>query len=150
MQQMAFLGQKHTNNLMEYYNGTTWILGQADDPDTMATHVVIEVVDVNTFKVSNSGRANLVGHGLTVGQYYFTSDTVAGAVTSVEPNDYSNPMFRVADVDNIDLVPWRPSTTSGGSEGPQGPQGVQGYSSVQIVTALPGTPDPTVVYIVTG
>ena len=191
-----------------YDNGSGWVAAQADNADTMATHVVIEVVDANTFKVSNSGRADIGAHGLTVGQYYFTSDNVAGGVTPIEPEDYSNPLFRVASATEIDLVPWRPTQSGGIVEGPQGPQGevgaagpqgavgevgatgaqgsqgdigdtgatgaqgdqgtqgpqgdtgadstvagpqgATGFSAVQIVTALPATPDANVVYIVTG
>jgi hypothetical protein len=152
-----------------YNNGSGWVAAQADNADTMATHVVIEVVDANTFKVSNSGRADIGAHGLTVGQYYFTSDSVAGGVTPIEPEDYSNPLFRVASATEIDLVPWRPTQSGGivegpqgpqgevgaagadgaqGDIGPQGPQGPQGFSDVEIVTALPSSPVSNILYVV--
>ena len=155
-----------------YDNGSGWVAAQADNADTMATHVVIEVVDANTFKVSNSGRADIGTHGLTVGQYYFTSDSVAGGVTSIEPEDYSNPLFRVASATEIDLVPWRPTQSGGIVEGPQGPQGPQGtdgvagvagadgaqgdigpqgpqgFSDVEIVTSLPSSPVSNILYVV--
>jgi len=99
-----------------YYSNGTWEKAKADgDGSTVATHVVTEVIDANTFKVANSGRIEIVGHGLTPDEYYFTSESTAGDSTTTEPT-ISNPIFKVFDANQIDLFQWRPAT-SGGSGG---------------------------------
>lgn len=88
----------------------TWTVAQADDPDTLGVGIVTEV--------GNPGRIQMVGicdlgsaHGLTVGEYYFLSDTVAGQLTLFPPTaeaTFSNPVLYVIDADTIFILPWRP------------------------------------------
>jgi hypothetical protein len=53
-----------------YHNGTTWVKAQANDADTLAYYVVIEVLDANTFTAADFGRVEVPSHGYTVGEFY--------------------------------------------------------------------------------
>jgi hypothetical protein len=98
-----------------YHNGTTWVAAQADDPDTLGFGIVVAVSDANTFNVSTGGQFTISSHGLTAGEYYFTSDTVAGDLTSTEPPVYSNPLLYVLDANDVFVLTYRPSAKSGSS-----------------------------------
>jgi len=91
-----------------YHNGSTWVKAQADDPDTLAYHVVIEVPDVDTFIAADFGRIEAIAHGYTIGQYYFLSDSVAGQATNTEPSTFSNPLFYVETADILQIKCLRP------------------------------------------
>jgi len=91
-----------------YHNGTTWVTAQADDPDTLAYHVVVQVPDANTFIAADFGRIEAPSHGFTVGQYYFLSDSVAGQPTITEPSSFSNPLFYVETADILQIKCLRP------------------------------------------
>lgn len=60
-------------------------LAQADDFNTLSAFAITEIIDVNNFVIKNTGFVDAPGHGLNVGCYYFVSDTVAGAITDVQP-----------------------------------------------------------------
>lgn len=92
-----------------YHNGTTWVKAQADDADTLAYYVVIEVLDVDNFVAADFGRIEAVAHGYTVGDFYFLSDSVAGQATNVEPSSFSNPLFYVEDANTLQVKCLRPS-----------------------------------------
>jgi hypothetical protein len=92
-----------------YHNGTTWVKAQANDADTLAYYVVIEVVDVDNFVAADFGRIEAVAHGYTVGDFYFLSDSVAGQATNVEPSSFSNPLFYVEDANTLQVKCLRPS-----------------------------------------
>lgn len=93
-----------------YHNGTNWVKAQANDGATLATFVVTEVPDVDSFIAYQFGRVEITAHGFTVGEYYFLSNTVAGQPTSTEPtNDYSNPLFYVEDANFLQIMVYRPS-----------------------------------------
>jgi len=98
-----------------YFNTDTgkWVLAQADDKDTIGTHVVVEVIDKDCFVAGLSGTFE-VRNTLDLG-YWFTSDTVAGELVDTAP-DINNPMIQVIDsnsirvldvgiVDNLDSIP---------------------------------------------
>ena len=89
-----------------------WVRAKADSISTLGTHVVVGVVDADNFLCASVGRFTVTGHGLTVGQYYYTSDTVAGNLTTTEPT-ISNPMIFVDDANTIDVLNYRPSTSGG-------------------------------------
>jgi hypothetical protein len=93
-----------------YHNGTNWVKAQANDGATLATFVVTEVPDVDSFIAYQFGRVEVTAHGFTIGEYYFLSNTVAGQPTSTEPtNDYSNPLFYVEDANFLQIMVYRPS-----------------------------------------
>lgn len=92
-----------------YTDGATWQLAQADDSETLATHLVIEVEDVNNVILAQAGRFEITGHGLTLGEYYYTSESVAGQITATEPSTFSNPIVLVDTVNTIIVLPFRPS-----------------------------------------
>lgn len=93
-----------------YHDGANWVKGQANDADTLAYYVVIEVSDVDNFTASDSGRIEALAHGFTIGDYYFLSDSVAGQPTNVEPTSgYSNPLFFVEDANTLQIKCLRPT-----------------------------------------
>jgi hypothetical protein len=89
----------------------TWVKAQADDPDTLAYHVVVQgsETDVDLFIAADFGRIIEVPlgdnsiHSLVAGEYYFLSDSVAGKPTNVEPSTFSNPLFYVESIDATDV-----------------------------------------------
>ena len=106
-----------------YFDGTSWILAQANDATTLATHLVLRVVDVDNFVAIQSGYMTGLA-GLTSGEYYFTSASSAGSLTSIDPATlsttfYSNPMLLADSATSGWVLPWRSfgqgSGTTGGS-----------------------------------
>ena len=95
-----------TQNVVRF-NGTGYVKAQADLATTLGLGVVTEVPDVNSFKIAMSGRFN-VTHGLTTDEWYYLSDSVAGALTATEPA-LSQPIVYVEDVDHFYVFPYRPS-----------------------------------------
>jgi len=92
------------------HNGTEYVLAQANDPSTLAYHVVVEVIDANTFVAADFGRIEVLAHGFTVGQYYFQSEATAGLPVSTEPvSGYSNPLFYAEDANTLQIKCLRPS-----------------------------------------
>ena len=66
------------------HNGTSWVLSIASSDATAEVYgIVSEVVDVDNFKVTTDGDITL--SGLTAGQAYFLSPTVAGTLTTTIP-----------------------------------------------------------------
>jgi hypothetical protein len=95
-----------------YHDGTNWQKAQADDPSTLGTHVIISKSG-NDYEVCQAGRVTVSSHGLTVGEYYFTSSVTAGLLTATEPNQYSNPLVYVEDANTLHILPFRPSAING-------------------------------------
>lgn len=94
------------------HDGSTYIAAQADDGATLGYWLVVEVLDVDNFEVVQAGQCVCNAHGLTVGDFYFVSPTVAGALTSVEPSivgQYSNPLVYVVDANTLNVLPFRPA-----------------------------------------
>ena len=91
-----------------YYDSmsTSWETGLADNADTLAYYVVVEVIDQNTFVAADFGRIEVNTltnpNSLAAGSYYFLSDTVSGEPTSTEPSSFSNPLFFVESVNSSD------------------------------------------------
>jgi hypothetical protein len=68
------------------YNGTAWVLAQADNAaDAEVIGGVSSVIDANDFDVLTSGYFPGLS-GLSPGDVYFLSDTSAGALTTTEPS----------------------------------------------------------------
>lgn len=92
-----------------YHNGTIWTKAQADVEATLAEYVVTEVVDADNFVATKFGEAIATAHGLSVGEHYFLSDSVAGAGTTTEPSQYSSPLYYVEDANTLQIEVYRPS-----------------------------------------
>ncbi len=95
-----------------YYNSGSglWALAQADDVATLGRRVVVEVINVNMFKIAMVGRYTIAAHGLTETSTYYVSPTVAGALTRTMPNpsagEILNPLVRTIDANTILVVPY--------------------------------------------
>lgn len=98
-----------------YFNGTSWAKAQANSASTIGTHIVANVIDTNTFEASFYGVITSTSHGLTVGDYYFTSEGTAGALVDTEPSQYSNPMIFVLNSNELLVLGYRPSEPLSGS-----------------------------------
>lgn len=98
-----------------YHNGTIWVKAQANAANTLAMYLVTEA-STNSFTATKFGSVEIVGHGLTVGEFYYASSVTAGAITSVEPIfGYSNPVLYVQDALNIHCLVHRPSLIGDGN-----------------------------------
>ena len=97
-----------------YYDGADWVGALADDADTMALGVVVEVADVDNFTYAITGRYTATAHGLTVQEWYFLSDTTAGDLTTTEPS-LSQPIVYVEDANTVSVYAYRPASVSGSS-----------------------------------
>jgi len=90
-------------------SGATYVAAQADSNNTLSAFYITKIVDVNTFEVKQAGRHDAPSHGLTTGQYYFLSDSVAGGVTSTEPlNSINDVVWYIVDANTILLIDNRP------------------------------------------
>jgi hypothetical protein len=93
-----------------FHNGTIYVDAQANADTTLAYHVVVEVIDANTFVAADFGRIEVPSHGFTIGQYYFQSEATAGLPTTTQPvSGYSNPLFYVETADILQIKCLRPS-----------------------------------------
>ena len=95
--------------LAMFHTSTGWEEARADSESTLATHVMVTIVDANHYTLAQSGRFEIVGHGLTVNNYYFVSDVTSGKFIPGEPTEFSNPLLFVESVDYIHVLPFRPS-----------------------------------------
>jgi len=93
-----------------YHNGTIWVKAQANSSDTLAEYLITEVIDANNFIAAKFGELIKSAHGLTVGEHYFLSDTVAGGAQLTEAGVYSAPLFYIEDANTIQLEVYRPSS----------------------------------------
>lgn len=81
-----------------------WVTALA--PEALA--VVTEVVDANTFMIGVSGVYK-VTNSLTANQVYYASSTLAGAITTQEPDDYSQPILFAIDAETVYINVFRPA-----------------------------------------
>ena len=94
-----------------YNNGTNYVKAQADDTATLGLFVVSAVADANTFTATFSGKITL--SSLTAGEYYFVSNSTAGAYVATEPTSgYSNPILFALSTTEAVVLPYRPSGLS--------------------------------------
>lgn len=89
-------------------------LAQANNSATTSAFFITEIIDTDNFKIKNTGTITAVAHGLSVGSYYYLSDTVAGTVTTSPSIAINDVCFYVVDPDTLVLVDFRPTTVSGG------------------------------------
>ena len=121
-----------------YFNGTIWALAEANNADTLGI-AIVSYVDANDFDAYLEGEITGLS-GLTAGQYYFVSDTTAGALTTTAPTattSFTNPiLFSLSATTGI-VLPYRPadntvplqgSTGYTGYTGPAGAAGTTGYT----------------------
>lgn len=79
-----------------------WKLAKADAIGTVPQYVITSVPETDNFYVKQTGETRIVGHGFTIGEYYFTSEATAGLSVSTEPSTgFSCPIFYVRDADTI-------------------------------------------------
>jgi hypothetical protein len=92
-----------------YHNGTSWELAQADSVLTLSDPPTL-CLDSNTdyFLYSMAGIVKM-SNSFTPGSYYYLSDTLAGSVTDVEPNTFSNPVLKCLSSDAFSILPYRPT-----------------------------------------
>lgn len=94
-----------------YFNGTVWVLAEANAIGTLGLGLVI-VAGVNDFTVCFEGFVTGLS-GLTAGQYYFVSDATPGALTVTEPvatTSFSNPLLFAITATTGDVLAHRPSS----------------------------------------
>lgn len=104
-----------TGRVPVYYNTSTnlWTAARANAGTTLGTHLA-KVIDSNTLLIVQSGIFPDPTHGLTAGQYYFVSDSVAGTLTVTEPTavgSFSNPVLYVTDANTYIVLGYRSSQT---------------------------------------
>ena len=90
-------------------DGSNWALAQANSSSTLGVGIVSNVLDIDNFEVTIIGYITGLA-GLTAGEYYFVSDTIAGGLTITEPNQYSNPIGLAISTTELIVLPYRPST----------------------------------------
>ncbi|MEQ1711017.1 MAG: hypothetical protein ABL908_06400, partial [Hyphomicrobium sp.] len=85
-----------------YHTGAAWAKAQADTGTKPAIGIITKVIDAANFVVTYSGRAEMLGHGLTPGEYYWLSQATAGALTAVAPaSGYAQSLLHVRDINNV-------------------------------------------------
>ena len=92
-----------------YDNSGTWTDAKADSNITLATHIIVEVIDTDNFILAKVGLFPSTAHGLTVGEFYYVDSATAGAITITEPTLYSNPVIRVRDANTLEVLNYRAS-----------------------------------------
>jgi hypothetical protein len=85
-----------------YHTGAAWAKAQADTGTKPAIGIVTSVIDASTFIVTYQGKATIIGHGLTVGEYYWLSQATAGAITATTPTaGYAQSLLHVRDANTV-------------------------------------------------
>jgi len=92
-----------------YFDGSDWLKAQANNTDTLASGIVVDVIDPNTFVYAQAGRFEVATTGLVPGNYYYLSETVAGGLSIDEP-PLSQPIVFVETDTTIIVTPYRPFT----------------------------------------
>ena len=100
--------------LAMFHTSTGWQKAEANESNTLATHVMVAISDVNHFTLAQAGRFKISGHGLTVNSYYFVSSTTSGKFVDIEPDEYSNPLLFIESINYIHILPFRPSISNQG------------------------------------
>lgn len=68
-----------------YSNAGTITAADASAASTVHTLFIVAIPDADTLTITIGGIKEISGHGLTPGTAYYTSDTVAGDIVTVEP-----------------------------------------------------------------
>jgi hypothetical protein len=74
-----------TNGNILAYNGTNWVLAQANTPNNSEAIGIVEDYTANTFNLVSTGYINLYSQTLTPGSIYFVSDITAGLLSINAP-----------------------------------------------------------------
>lgn len=97
-----------------HHNGTQWVKSQANADATVAQGMVYSVPDANTFHVCTHGKITIAGHGFTTNNYYWLSQTTAGAVDINTPTGgIAQSVFHVRDANTILVDIEQPITIEG-------------------------------------
>ena len=91
-----------------YFNGTSWVLAQANSALTLGVGVV-SYVDANNFLLYFSGVLSGLS-GLAPGDYYFVSDATPGLLTSTAPTaatSFTNPLLFALTATQGLVLPYR-------------------------------------------
>lgn len=83
----------------------TWVKATNTDPDTLPTHTIIEVVDVDNFRVMADTIAQSDAHGFDIGKTYFLKND--GTLTNIKPElagEYICPAFFPLDANNLQIL----------------------------------------------
>ena len=99
-----------TNGEAVYFTGTAWARAMSDSTSTLGIGLV-RYLTSNTFNVIFSGQVSGLT-GLSAGNYYFVSPTIAGGLTFTEPT-ISNPLLFATSTTSGLVIPWRPVDNSG-------------------------------------
>lgn len=116
-----------------YHDGTIWRKAQANTNTTLATYVVTKA-STDSFTATKFGLVKLIGHGLTAGEFYYTSSSLAGGLSNVEPMfGFSNPVLYVEDSVKVHIMCHRPTAIGDGSVSD---------SEVSAIVAFPSNAEP--------
>ena len=89
-----------------YFNGTTWELAQSDNVATLGTGIVSLVPDANTFYVTQMGKVTGLSQ-LSVGEWYYVSDSTAGLLSLTQGATIVNPIGRALSATELMVFPMR-------------------------------------------
>lgn len=95
-----------------YFNGSTWAKAQANASATLGLAIVSACTGTNFTAQFSGPIAGLGSLGLIAGQYYFVSDSSAGALTATAPTSntsYANPILFTTSTTEGVVLPFRPS-----------------------------------------
>lgn len=92
-----------------YVNSGTGVITPADATAfaTCKAFFITEIIDANTLEFQHDGFIEYAAHGLTVGEYYFVTDTGNGGFT-LTPPVISDTGFYVVDSNTLLLIDNRP------------------------------------------
>jgi hypothetical protein len=93
-----------------YHDTSIWQLAKANNEDTLGIAVAV-VIDTDNFYLYTEGLITGLS-GLSVGEYYFVSDSTAGQLITTEPtstSSYSNPLMQATSATTAQICEFRPS-----------------------------------------
>ena len=94
-----------------YFDGVNWQRARANAVSTLGM-AIVQVTGPDDFILYLASQISTGLSGLTPGQYYFVSDTVAGNLTTTEPvtpGTYSNPILLALTASSGIVLPYRPN-----------------------------------------
>ena len=91
-----------------YWDGSKWSYALADNIETLALGIIVEIVSPSTFIYSTSGKYSYA-HGLSPNQWYYLSDAFAGELTETIPSGIEQPMVFTQTSNTLTVFPYRPS-----------------------------------------
>ncbi len=82
------------------FDGTTWVLADNTNADTCIEGIVCSVTNADNFRVLFGGKEKMMGHGLTVGEYYWLGAAGALEINQPTSNIIQQALF-VLDTDTV-------------------------------------------------